>query len=369
MSKNTNNNSGKNNAGKTNNNNNNKNSKQTSSAKQNKNRRQIQGSRKKNNYEALSSYPKQGFVLSNAAGLYARALSDPFQSEACAVPSSPALMTSCRKVWSRGKVDTTTVGLNSGFIVASPENGAMSDLPTVAINNATWTGGAINTSAGTTSTFPSNAEYPIASFGQGKIQTRLVAYGLRIKNTTSLQFRGGSVVGLAEPSHADLNGFTLNDFNSYSEAANFSKAEDWVELLWRPVDTDDYDFYYTITNGYTMGFYITAPNSASQQTYDWEIFGLYEYQGKNVTGKTHSVADDVGSNAVANTMVAAAKLHQPHMRDERIAETTHQAANHMLKHKMTPHHPANNNSSESSGLFSSVLNLAPSAFNLLGALL
>lgn len=353
-------------SGKTNKNNNNNNKKKQSSSGAQK--RQVDRFQALNSGSYRDAFNPQ--VLSAATTAYLHAASDPFEAPPCAVPNSPALMTAPRKVWSKGSFSSSTVpaALDTGFIVISPETGMVNDLAVGYTNSAALAVPNVNLGA-SVATF-SNSEFTSAALGPNAMQARVVSVGLRIRNITPSLTRGGQCIGLTEPAHGSVNGFTVAIMDSYNESERHGGKElsQWLELIWHPVDTDDYDFVSVPNVTPCMGFIVTAP-SASPQTYEYEIYGIYEYQGRNVIGKVFSVADSRGYEAVANTIVSSPKLHKSHTRDERLPEATHKAATHMLTHHMSGNMSKKKEVPEKDKSFlSTVLGMAPSIFNLVSSI-
>lgn len=287
-----------------------------------------------------------GAYMGNSAKRYLHALVDPFDAPPCIVPSFPALLVRPIKVWSKGTFSTVSGGAPAadgfGFIVACPSYGPAGDYNIVYANNNTLTTSTIDLqTAGVGTGSLSNSEYKFADFGEQKAQYRVVSCGLRIRNITPALTRGGQTIGLTEPSHSSMDGFDVNRMDSYSESARHSAKDlgSWIQLVWRPVDTDDADFQFTFPtayqlNGYDMGFVVIAP-SGNPQTYEFECYGLYEIQGSNVTSKVASVADTKGFEAINNVMVSARTLHRPHVRDDRLVPAAMAHADDTLVNQMT----------------------------------
>lgn len=319
-------------------------------------------------------------ILSPAVSQYMHALVDPWEAIPCSVPNQPPLMTRPSKYWARGTFSTSPVaGANGfGFIAVSPFNGVANDGDFVFYNSQALALPLIDvTTAGQFTLANSNADYQVSEFsGLTPKSARVVSCGLRIRNLTSALTRGGQCIGLAEPSHGTISTMTVTGMDAYQESARHGAKDlsQWIELLWRPVDTDDMDFNSTffnpnVPNGVDMGFILVAPAGAPQ-TYEFEAFGIYELQGQLVTGKSFSVADTKGYDAVANTLVISPKLHKPHVRDQRIPEAAQKAANHVVKHMQThggqrypPPKPADKS------FVSSVLDMAPGIMSIMGAIL
>jgi hypothetical protein len=223
-------------------------------------------------------------------------------------------------------------GANSGFVITS--NNAL-NAATIDLNNAP-----VNT------VWTSNSEYDFADFGANLAQYRIVGVGVRIRNITPALTKGGQCIGLAEPSHSVITNMTTGDFDAYSESARHSAKDlgSWIQLVWRPVDSDDADFQFTFPtpavgsiNGFCMGFIIVPP-AGSPQTYEFEAYGLYEIQGKNVTSKRFSIADTSGFEATSNAVVQSTNLYRPHVRDPQMVSMATVASEHILNNEMSATH-------------------------------
>jgi hypothetical protein len=375
-----------------NNNNNNKNAKPNKQKNGNpKGQTQKVGSSKGKNLRAAARQESEEYVpgprwndtssLSAAVTNYVCALVDPFEAEPCTVPNQPPLMTRPCKYWAKGTFSTSPVaGANdTGFVVMCPIDGMFNDGDFVFTNsNALAVPNVDLTTAGAQTPFFSNADYPFADFGATAKSGRVVACGLRVRNITPSFSKGGQCGGLAEPSHGSLSGFTLTGLDAYQESARHGGRDlnSWIELLWRPVASGDMDFSYaavapTAPDGFSLGFIVVAP-AGSPQTYEFEAYLICELQGQLVTSKTFSIADSKGYDAVANTLVAAPKLHKPHVRDDKIPLAAHKAADHINKH-MTSHDGRSRRPppprQEDKSFMSTALDLAPSFFNLIGSFL
>jgi len=318
--------------------------------------------------------------LSQAVRAYVHAIVDPFDALPCSVPNQPPLMTRPAKYWSKGTFSTSSVAAaqDTGFIACVPINGVFNNASFIYYNSAAYSSTIVDvTTAGQFTTVASNADYPLADFSAATKTARIVAAGLRIRNITPALTRGGQCVGLAEPAHGTLNGLSIQGFNAYQESNKHGPKEtaSWIELLWRPAESDDMDFYSTFApgnsvNGACLGFLIQGP-AANPQSYEYEAYGIYELQGQLVTSKTFSVADTKGYEAITNTLVAAPKLHKSHVRDENMPKAAEKAAEHVVKHMQShdshSRYPPPDHQEKS--FMSTALDLAPSFFNLIGSFL
>jgi hypothetical protein len=166
---------------------------------------------------------------------------------------------------------------------------------------------------------------------------------------TSVLNRGGFIIGLHEPAHTCLQSYTIPAMDSYLESGRVSgTVDEWTNILYRPVDTDDLDFQTVFSppaaagaNSTFMGFIVQAPNSTAGgvQLYEFEAFTNLETQGAKAIGKEPSHADPNGYAAVNAMTVFSRKMHAPHQEDSQqlssafVKGSEHYLDNHMSRQK------------------------------------
>lgn len=275
-----------------------------------------------------------GIVLSQAVIDYVNLIVDPIDGKLCGMPVPPVLMTGPQRVWAKGNLVTDTV-TGFGFAVASPAAAATSPNDCVKTSNAT-SGPTVSLAAGTP--FSSNSTYANANVGQApNNQYRTEAAVLRIRNTTPVISRGGSMVGLMEASHSSLDGLTFAQLEAFDEADKLAAdSREWCQVLFRPVLTGDYDFKTVATSlgaandGDFMGFGIQAP-AGLPQTYEWEFYAVNEWQGTTVRTKQVSPVDQPGADAAHTVMLASRTLRRPHHKDPLMPAKALAATNELVK--------------------------------------
>jgi len=226
-------------------------------------------------------------------------------------------------VWAKGTLSTGTQGF--GYIVFDPLNASANDQQPVYVSGPTYDTTVI-TMGGHPGIVPanSNAQYVGASVGTGFTQTqvRIVSAGIRVRYIGTELNRGGQVVGIHEPTHATLNGMNITNAQAIQGSVNFKPTNQWITVLYRPVEDADMQFNSSLNpvNGTSPGSYfmaalIQAPNGV-QADYEWEAYASYEYEGRNIRGKTVSHVDTTGHAAVLSTV-----LQSEHMAPSTVSDT------------------------------------------------
>lgn len=181
-------------------------------------------------------------------------------------------------------------------------------------------------------TVGSNSQYSLATVG-GNCQVRIVGCGIRVRNVTPFMFRGGNLYGLESLNHEDIAGAGNSGLGAYSVAGvnTFdttgvcsASSEQWHSVVWHPQDEDEFDFVSVHAPGYvlsfnqddaiaynsTLGFIAVAP-PGQPQTYEYEVWGIYEAKGSITRGLTPSMSDPLGM-AVVQNLTASVEARKPH---------------------------------------------------------
>lgn len=260
-------------------------------------------------------------ILSDDTSDYVTSLANPYDTgpKDARVPSFPALETATRTYWSKGTFTTGT--LNFGFILGDPLSLLANDRNSVYGSLAAFPGSTttIVLAANQVAGYMGNSEFTTASLGPNGIQGRIVSCGMRVRNITPKLSRGGQLFGLQEPAHASLDGTSLAAMQAYQESASCSPdSKMWTNLNYKMVDTDDNDFIAVYPgqgagnlNATYICFIAIAP-AGSPQTYQYEFWGNFEIQGRNVSGKGPSNTDATGFSAVSAVSALSPAMHQPH---------------------------------------------------------
>ena len=274
-------------------------------------------SQKKEKRLAMAHEVENHFRLGHCAGKYAESLANPFSGPADACfPVTPACMSRKCRVFVRSQVGIGTGGAgfacmqplagNNGAVTAGNVGTAAAYISTTAYAGATSTGipGLDPATAGVAG-LNHNGDYAIGSFGAQAIQARLVSMGMRVRYASTEQNRGGRVILLEDPEHADYSaGASQAQILGNEKAKEHKVGNDWITLCQTgPVTPNEYDY---VPNAYTPALTGTVPNhymlavlqSTAGNIFDVEFFWNWEYAGRNARGKTASEADDVGVGVV-----------------------------------------------------------------------
>lgn len=284
---------------------------------QNNQRKNKNSSQKKEKRLAIAQEVENHFKLGHCAGKYAESLANPFTGPADACfPVTPACLSRKMRVFIRSQIGIGTGG--AGFACMQPlagNNGAITagNIGTAAayISSTTYAG---TTSTGIPGLDPAtagvlalnhNGDYQIGAFGAQAIQARLVSMGMRVRYASTELNRGGRVILLEDPEHADYSpGASQSNILGNEKAKEHKVGTDWITLCQTgPVQPNEYDY---VPNAYTPALSGTVPNfymlavlqSTAGNIFDVEFFWNFEVAGRNVRGKTASEADDMGVGVV-----------------------------------------------------------------------
>lgn len=244
----------------------------------------------------MTLYPQ----LSKPAEAYARAVSDPINGPLACIPSYPALMTAKRRYWCRGVMGTSdTTGI--GFVACNPQAGAFNDLNAVYYTDATFAGttlvgaGTGVDNAQTNSEFASTA---VTATFTG-ITWRQVGGELRVRYIGTELDRGGQIVAYVSPVHQGLGGQNISGLESQIESRLFPVTREWTSLLYRPYFEEDLELSNAQppANSY-MAVMVAAPSMTTSISFEWEYWGVYEFQGQAPKNQTPSHFDPTGFAAV-----------------------------------------------------------------------
>lgn len=268
-----------------------------------------------------------GGGMSECAKKYAMVLNDPFSGAVACVPTEfnfPSMKHSVRSYGSFTTSSTTGVGFVSvcPFQMMWYTSGSGGGNPvTYSISTYTGNGFAQNGTGVIAGFSDSPYAYNVAYSG---FQGRLVACGLRIRNTTAALYRGGVAAGLEEPNHLDLGGqsYGLGTVMQQDTAESVTASSDqWLSVVHHPQTPAEVDFinYGQITAGTApygsdyLGFITQAPGT-NAQTYEFEVTCVFEAIGGLVHGESPSESDPQGFAKVQNA-TASPEARKPHVGD------------------------------------------------------
>lgn len=253
--------------------------------------------------------PPRGTGLSDCAGLYAKAVFNPFGEffEPPCIPDTPAVATYRYRTVTRGSFATATVTGN-GFIMVRPlwwANNVSGTDAGVYYTDGAFTGTTFARSGvGVTAQARSTLPYALAS--QDGVSGRLVGLGLRIRSTAAPLNVNGTVFAAQVPADQSLTGWTIAALTAtaYSKPLTTKMALDgWRYIMWQPMSEENISFMplpgETLT-GWTyenMGFWVVGSGS---QSFVWEVVEHWEFVGRSaatgaaVPALMMSHADPVG---------------------------------------------------------------------------
>jgi hypothetical protein len=171
----------------------------------------------------------------------------------------------------------------------------------------------------------SNSDYSGADYGKtsGLIKGRIVAFGLRIRYSSTELNRGGIALGIQTPNHTPLPGLNFTSIDGFECSGRFRPGQQWLTVLYCPAYQEELVYDSTLgspagvefsSGTYVrqpiLGFNVSSPDPSISISFEYEAFGVYEFQGRNVRGMLPSVADPAGFAAVQTT--AQSTMMRPH---------------------------------------------------------
>jgi hypothetical protein len=271
-----------------------------------------------------NGYPRRmkgakGTGLSHCAEIFAKALVNPFGEfdELPCVPCAPSDMTYKFRNITRGSFSTSsTTGV--GFVSWAPQNPA-NDVGAIFASGTGFTGTSFaTTGVGVSAISKQNMPFTftqIAGGAAGFIAGRLVASGIRVKNTTANLYKQGSILACRLPTGSSLAGFNAAQLGSSIENVKEEASRNgWFCWNYIPQDQEDLDFvdastnYSTSPKGFAnFGLLVQgAALSPNNSTFDYEIVEFWEFTSSNPSvtlpslTKTH--ADSVGLDRVVEAV-------------------------------------------------------------------
>lgn len=216
----------------------------------------------------------------------------------------------------------------SGFVWCNPMNSLANDHDCVNFTLSDYTGGGgyagVANGAGTTvyGTARSNSEYNAASYGNtpGTAQGRVVSCGLRIRYSGTELNRAGTVVAFSDPTHSTINGMTPAQISLEVQSRRFPVSREWTTVLYTPVEADEYQLI-NVSNAlvaanvaagtlsWYMGFQVIG--AVAGTTFDWEMFTVFEVNGRSVRGMTPTHSDPTGLASAMNVANSAPPVQGP----------------------------------------------------------
>lgn len=252
-----------------------------------------------------SARERMQFHLSGCALDYARAIGNPMTGPLACIPSFPSLRTRRFRVFSRGTFNTNTAGF--GFVVVNPISMLANDVNAVYYSSS---GSAFTSPQTIDLAAVSNSEYTTASFGTapGLAQGRVVSCCVRIRYIGNELSRGGQILGFSDPDHSTLIGRGFVAIDGEEDSRKFEVDRKWKTCYYSPAFDDELAFQGNVTTPFTaqysnfMGFCVQSTATGVSLPYEFEVWTVAEINGRNVTGRTPSLADPNGFAAVTSVM-------------------------------------------------------------------
>lgn len=237
--------------------------------------------------------------MSKSCSDYCHALCNPFEAAPCGVPLSPIVSTQKTKVYAKGTAYTGSSGI--GSITARPGHAIANDSTCVYYTDSAYAGSTISTTiaAGTLGA-STNSPFASANFGPGfdQVSARIVAFGLRFRYSGTELNRGGSKVCLVDPTHNAIGGKSEAEMLADPQAKKLPVTRQWTSLIMQPILSTEYEFRdSTFGNGY-MGVLLISPDTSVNMPFEFEAYGIFEFQGSIARAQTHTLADPTGFAAV-----------------------------------------------------------------------
>lgn len=254
------------------------------------------------------------FTVPDCSMDYFSALANPFDTpQGVCLPSADFPIPSS-KIVTRIRTQFRLGTTGYGFVVCQPS----------AANDTTCITTTAAASVGTSSTvFGSftgkvtlnNTQLPYASaaFTATGVQSRVVAFGLRIKYVGQLMNRNGVIISYEDPDHADMSNnksFDLLSSNPYTEINRVGDDEwDAVVMYSGPAVPSDADFQASaVPTGVSSSFLGLAIAGQASDLYELEAVFHHEFIGSVVVARSISHADPATYSKVLQTVKSSTSM-------------------------------------------------------------
>lgn len=261
---------------------------------------------------------KESVVLNvpEATMLYGNSLCSPEKYPGSGVPIWPSLPTLKTNSFVRG---IFTVGSNEvGFVYTAPENLGINDAGAAGLRytQSTFAGTQFSSTTSTGVTFAnSNAQFQSSDMGitQSLARWRLVSACLRARYVGTELNRGGSIVAFAHPEHLSLTGFNAASCLAFNSAKKVPVTREWTTVVYCPINVfwrvaPGADFSGADVGDMFMGILVEGGGS-TQNNFEFEFYGNYEYEGPNIRGKTRCINDTTGMTSIQAAMQSIEPVH------------------------------------------------------------
>lgn len=260
---------------------------------------------------------QDGLKLAADTSAYMHCLLNPAGSDACGMPADGGIKSLKSKVWAKGSGSTGSTGI--GFVQCNPGLLGLSDQGALYYTQSAFAGTALSqtVAAGSVANAMTNALFSSANLSATTLQYRTVACGMRLRYTGTELNRAGTVYSIIEPDHRPLGTANLVTLQSYDQCSNEPFSREWHEVVYTgPIYPDEITYAPSTTYAENqinniMALFITCP-AATALTFDWEVFGHYEYVGPLARGGTGGISDPVGHSIVLNGVQTADQTSNSH---------------------------------------------------------
>lgn len=234
--------------------------------------------------------------LTPQAAKFALAISEPFHSSAPGVTNPAGYVNATQKATGHLRFSMNCGTTGFGYVLVSPT--AANDAPCIWYTTTAYTGSiaailtANNTiGAGWVRTSISNLPYtaadmcPTAGTANPPVQSRVIAYSVRVTYAGTVFDRGGFFYILTDPVHNGLAGAGTDDIGTFKEAQVLPITEEFVECSCHPINSSEDHF----------------PDPESTASVNWTQTSLYPFS----SGDTQYPTTFRGSTTFAQTVGAA----------------------------------------------------------------
>jgi len=249
---------------------------------------------------------------------FAKVYLDPFSLLEARLPLLPIYSTKCIRTYASG---TGAIGTNTfGFITTIPMNGIVNNNLSVYYSSSAFTGVSISRVAGgVLSTAATKTPYLASSFDPGVVNGnalggRIVAYGIRIKNTTTVLQSSGEWFACQMNPKSSMDAF---DSGTIKKIQGFKQDtfRDPSFHVYNRMITSRNDAEFLAWNTTSATWNLINPGASSDEninylscavvgvpgsTFDFEVVGHYEIIGPNLDVEEVSPIDEGSTHEIVN---------------------------------------------------------------------
>jgi len=272
----------------------------------------------------------------------------------------------------RGVMHTNGAGF--GFLICDPNGLIANDVDSV--YSANQAGGATSPQLNEVA-YQSNSEYTNAQIGPAATQAqyRLIAACARIRYVGPELTRGGQVLGFCDPDHGTLVNKGYSTIDAEMESRKFEVNRKWKTVYYRPAVNAEFDFqtvaYRPFTSAYAdyMGFLVRSTDILNILSFEFEVYSVFEVNGRTVRGRTPSISDPSGFAAVQSTLTLQGLAPNEKTPDESekslVVSTNTYADKHLTSTTTKPTPTKESHGFDWMGLLNTGVSLLPSLLSFL----